>query len=72
VREWKAEEAGGGRGWKPGRGEVCVMGLGGMDAPVRVGKSVVEPVSVVRDLGVMIDAVLTMREHVTRTKKEAE
>ena len=32
-----------------------------------VDQSVVEPVSVVRDLGVMIDAELTMQEHVNRT-----
>ena len=32
---------------------------------IRVGQSVMTPVTVVRDLGVMIDAELSMREHVS-------
>jgi len=35
--------------------------------PVRIGKTSVLPVSAVRDLGVYIDADVTMRAHVTAT-----
>ena len=36
---------------------------------VHAGSSVIEPLSVVRDLGVMIDAQLSMQEHVSRTAR---
>ena len=39
------------------------------DRTIRVGGSVVEPVSVVRDLGVYVDMELTMHEHVSRTAR---
>jgi hypothetical protein len=39
------------------------------DRTIRVGGSAVEPVSVVRDLGVYIDTELTMQEHVSRTAR---
>jgi Reverse transcriptase (RNA-dependent DNA polymerase) len=39
------------------------------DSTIRVGGSAVEPVSVIRDLGVYIDAELTMLEHVCRTAR---
>ena len=39
------------------------------DRTIRVGGSVVEPVSVVRDLGVYVDTELTMQEHVSRTAR---
>ena len=34
---------------------------------MHVGSSIIEPVDVVRNLGVMIDAQLSMHEHVSRT-----
>lgn len=34
---------------------------------LRVGQSVVEPVTVVRDLGVLVDSELSMRQHISRT-----
>lgn len=34
---------------------------------IQIGPRVVEPITVVRDLGVMIDAELSMRDHVSRT-----
>ena len=39
------------------------------DRKICVGGSVVEPVSVVRDLGVYVDMELTMQEHVSRTAR---
>jgi len=33
---------------------------------ISVGQSVIQPVTVVRDLGVLIDGELSMRQHVTR------
>ena len=39
------------------------------DRTIRVGGSVVEPVSVVRDLGVYVDTESTMQEHVSRTTR---
>ena len=36
---------------------------------VHAGSSVIEPLCVVRDLGVMIDAQLSMQEHVSRTAR---
>jgi len=38
---------------------------------IRTGSIDVQPVTVVRDLGVMIDAELAMRVHVTRTAQVA-
>jgi len=40
-----------------------------VDSSIRVGSTDIQPVSVVRDLGVMIDAELTMRDHVSRTAR---
>ena len=34
---------------------------------IRFGSTVVDPVNVVRDLGVFLDAELSMRDHVART-----
>jgi len=34
---------------------------------IRLGSTVVDPVNVVRDLGVFLDAELSMRDHVART-----
>jgi hypothetical protein len=39
------------------------------DRTVRIGGSAVEPISVVRDLGVYVDTELTMQEHVSRTAR---
>ena len=40
-----------------------------VDNSIRVGSTDIQPVTVVRDLGVMIDAELTMRDHVSRTAR---
>jgi hypothetical protein len=39
------------------------------DRKICVGESVIDPVSVVRDLGVSVDAEFTMQEHVSRTAR---
>ena len=38
-----------------------------LSGDIRIGQSVVAPSSVVRDLGVMLDAELSMREHISKT-----
>ena len=38
-----------------------------MDLSLHVGKETIKPVSVVRDLGVLLDEELTMNQHISKT-----